>query len=205
VSTFISESENGLAFKVDAAKSGNTRVQVLDGETVVAAANIRNGMLDSIATKQEAKGRGIGESLLRYIDDQGIANIREVPDRSPGFVKIQKSVLSNPTIEKTAAPNPTEPSQRALDAAKESARPENQSMYEAAAVAAVDERLAAKVESADGAVSDLQKELQDAMASLKEAGLDPATALTKEDEAIAMVRKENKALEVMMSCQLRKG
>ena len=53
-------------------------------------------MLDSIATAEAAKGRGIGADLLRYLDDQRLANIHEVPDRSPGFVNIQKQVLSDP-------------------------------------------------------------------------------------------------------------
>ena len=88
---------DGLTARIDASDSGTTRVQVLDGGEVIAAARIKKGMVDSIATVAEAKGRGVGEKLLRFLDDQGIANIREVPDRSPGYVKILKSILSNPS------------------------------------------------------------------------------------------------------------
>jgi hypothetical protein len=95
-----------LTVRVDAAASGNTRVQVLDGETVVGAAHIQRGMMDSIAVVEGAKGRGIGEDMVRFMRDQKIANVAEVPDRSPGFVKIQKKVLSEPPKEsEPAAPS----------------------------------------------------------------------------------------------------
>lgn len=83
----------GLSAMTDASSRGGTRVRVLDNGNPIAAANIDKGMLDSIAVDKAAKGRGIGADLLRYLDEQRIANIREVPDRSPGFINIQKQVL----------------------------------------------------------------------------------------------------------------
>lgn len=78
--------------RTDAAKGGGTRVQVYDntGETL-ASAKMKGGMIDSIASSQ--KGSGVGSDLLRYLDEQQLANIYEVPDRSPGFVRIQKQVI----------------------------------------------------------------------------------------------------------------
>jgi hypothetical protein len=96
VHTQIDALPNGLQVRVDAAESGGTRMQVIDGSEVVGAARVKNGMIDSIAVVESAKGKGIGVDMLRYMDENGIANIREVPDRSPGFVKAQKEVLSSP-------------------------------------------------------------------------------------------------------------
>lgn len=93
--------------QIEAAKSGNTRVQVkaADG-TVIAAARIKGGMLDSIAVHESAKGQGLGENLLRFLDQNRIANIHEVPDRSPGFVRIQKAALSERQPVTSARPEP---------------------------------------------------------------------------------------------------
>ncbi|TDN70393.1 PLxRFG domain-containing protein [Paraburkholderia sp. BL10I2N1] len=104
VLTHTEDLGNGLTARVDAAKAGNTRVQILDGDNVVGAAHIKRGMLDSIAVTEDARGRGIGADLLRYLDRNNIANIHEVPDRSPGFVKIQKQVLSEPAPAAPQAP-----------------------------------------------------------------------------------------------------
>jgi len=75
-------------------RTGATRILIKDGEKTVAAAKMDKGMIDSIAVSPEYKGKGIGADLLRFIDDSKIGNIYEVPDRSPGFVKIQKEVLA---------------------------------------------------------------------------------------------------------------
>jgi ribosomal protein S18 acetylase RimI-like enzyme len=75
-------------------RTGATRVLIKDGEKTVAAAKMDKGMVDSIAVSPEYKGKSIGADLLRFIDDSKIGNIYEVPDRSPGFVKIQKEVLA---------------------------------------------------------------------------------------------------------------
>lgn len=79
----------------------NTRVvlKTNEGETV-AAATMHAGMIDSIATDKKFAGNGYGKKLLAWLDEKKIANVSEVPDRSPGFVGIQKQVLS----EKVGAP-----------------------------------------------------------------------------------------------------
>lgn len=82
---------------------------VLKDETgdVVGAAYLENGMIDSIAVAEKHAGKGIGADFLKWLDAQKLANIREVPDRSPGFVAIQRRVLS----ELGASPaKPTAPS-----------------------------------------------------------------------------------------------
>lgn len=75
--------------------SGETLLHVMDSDKVVGAARLEKGMLDSIAVTKEYKGKNIGEDLLRWIDKEGVGNIYEVPDRSPGFIKIQKKVLQD--------------------------------------------------------------------------------------------------------------
>ena len=88
-------------------KTGATRLLIKDGDKTVAAAKLDKGMIDSIAVSPEYKGKGIGADLLRFIDDSKIGNIYEVPDRSPGFIKIQKEVLAEKGVPLTA---PIEPS-----------------------------------------------------------------------------------------------
>lgn len=75
-------------------KSGATRILIKDGKEIVASAKLDKGMIDSIAVSPDYKGKGIGADLLRFLDESKIGNIYEVPDRSPGFVKIQKEVLA---------------------------------------------------------------------------------------------------------------
>jgi hypothetical protein len=50
-------------------------------------------MLDSIAVTDLAKGKDIGYDLLKFLHTNNIANVLEVPDRSPGFIKIQKRLV----------------------------------------------------------------------------------------------------------------
>jgi hypothetical protein len=78
-------------------RTGATKILVKDGKETVAAAKLDKGMLDSIAVNNEYKGNEIGKNLLKFIDDSNIGNIYEVPDRSPGFVSIQKKILSEKT------------------------------------------------------------------------------------------------------------
>lgn len=85
--------EGGLMARVDAAAGGRTRVQILEDGAPIAAASIERGMVDSIAVIGEAKGRNIGTKLLSFLDERHVANIDEVPDRSPGFVRIQRAAI----------------------------------------------------------------------------------------------------------------
>lgn len=88
--------ENGVSVTVEAAGAGNTRVRLHDAEgNVLAAAKLKNGMLDSVATHEDAQGQGLGKALLGYIDKQKIGNIHEVPDRSPWFVDAQRKVIAD--------------------------------------------------------------------------------------------------------------
>lgn len=86
---------NGYQGFLDTSRFGDTRVRIKDGNKLVAAAKLDKGMLDSIAVSEKYKGQEIGKSLLDFIDKAKIGNIYEVPDRSPGFVKIQKALLSD--------------------------------------------------------------------------------------------------------------
>jgi|LakMenE01Jun11ns_1017448.scaffolds.fasta_scaffold9858550_2 hypothetical protein len=79
--------------KLDSSPLKQTRVQLLKDGDVVTAAQLEKGLLDSIATKKEHAGNRYGAFLLDWIDRAGVGNIYEVPDRSPGFVKIQKDVI----------------------------------------------------------------------------------------------------------------
>lgn len=72
-----------------------TRVQLLKGDEVVAVARIEDGMIDSIATAEVAKGQDLGYKLLKWLDDNKVANIYEVPDRTKGYLAIQKRVISD--------------------------------------------------------------------------------------------------------------
>ena len=78
---------------VDAAEKGNTRLQVIKNNAPVAGARLEKGLIDSIAVDESAKGQSIGGDLLQFIHDNNIGNVFEVPDRSPGFVKIQKDLV----------------------------------------------------------------------------------------------------------------
>jgi hypothetical protein len=95
---------NGYNGVLDTTKFGDTRIRIKDGDNLVAAAKLEKGMLDSIAVSEKYKGQEIGKSLLDFIDQAKIGNIYEVPDRSPGFVKIQKALL---TDREKALPAPT--------------------------------------------------------------------------------------------------
>lgn len=95
---------DSMTVRVEAAKSGNTRVQVIDGGEVVGAARLKKGMIDSIAVAESAKGKGIGVEMLRFMKREDIANIEEVPDRSPGFVNAQKGALSSDVGSPTSIP-----------------------------------------------------------------------------------------------------
>jgi hypothetical protein len=75
------------------ASKGKTRVQIVQDGKPIAAARIENGMLDSIAVTDLAKGKNIGYDLLKFLHTNNIANVLEVPDRSPGFIKIQKRLV----------------------------------------------------------------------------------------------------------------
>ena len=95
---------NGYKGFLDTSKFGNTRVRIKDGDELVAAAKLDKGMLDSIAVSEKYKGKEIGKGLLDFIDEAKIGNIYEVPDRSPGFIKIQKELLLD---REKALPTPT--------------------------------------------------------------------------------------------------
>ena len=73
---------------------GQTRVQVVQNGKPVAAARLENGMIDSIAVSEPAKNQDIGYDLLKFLHTNNLANVFEVPDRSPGFVKIQKRLVT---------------------------------------------------------------------------------------------------------------
>lgn len=64
---------------------------VVDGE-VQASMKLLGGKVDSIAAKPGTSGAAA--ELLHYADTRKLANIAEVPDRSPGFLKLQKEQLS---------------------------------------------------------------------------------------------------------------
>lgn len=83
-------------YKADAIgqmSGGKTLVTITRGGETVAAAGIRRGMIDSLAVSEKFKGKNIGADLLVWLQKNGIANIYEVPDRSPGFVKAQKKAI----------------------------------------------------------------------------------------------------------------
>ena len=86
----------GFIAKIDAAKSGNTRVQILQDGNLAAAARLNKGMLDSIAVDKDFKGQNIGVALADFLDKNNLGNVFEVPDRSPGMVEIQRKLLSRP-------------------------------------------------------------------------------------------------------------
>lgn len=75
------------------AASKDVRVDVKRGKEVVAAVGIRRGMIDSIAVAEKYRGKNIGSDLLVWLHKNRIANVHEVPDRSPGFVMAQAKAL----------------------------------------------------------------------------------------------------------------
>jgi SLT domain-containing protein len=84
----------GFTARIDAhSTKGNTRVQILQGDKLVAAARMDRGILDSIAVDEKFKGKDVGFNLLKFLDENRIANVWEVPDRSPGFVSMQKRLI----------------------------------------------------------------------------------------------------------------
>lgn len=91
------EQYNGKLIRVETTGSGRTRIQVEINGEIQAAAMLHSGMIDSIAVNDAGKGAKLGEELLNYIHKREIGNVYEVPDRSPGFVQIQKNVLSGRT------------------------------------------------------------------------------------------------------------
>ena len=99
------------------------------------------------------------------------------------------------------------PSQADYDVAISSADPTNSRMYDAEAVKSVDETI--KNAPPDATLEEqknaLTKELHEAIAEADESGADAAKLLQPFDEEIALARKENKALDALLSCQLRKG
>lgn len=76
-----------------AQKGNNTNITLKDGDKIVGSAKLENGKLDSIAVSPEYANRGIGKDILRFVDENKLGNIWEVPDRSPLFVKAQKQLL----------------------------------------------------------------------------------------------------------------
>jgi hypothetical protein len=80
---------------IEAADKGGTRVQVIKDGMPVAAARLEKGLLDSIGVDESMKGQQIGKDLLSFIHENKIGNVFEVPDRSPGFIKIQKELVKS--------------------------------------------------------------------------------------------------------------
>jgi hypothetical protein len=115
---------DGVSIKIDAGKAGNTRLQISVNGEIAGAARIEKGMIDSMAVKPEFAGRDIGVTMLRWMNDNGVANVREVPDRSPGFVRAQKKVLSEPA-KPEAAPDAAQPDTEIPRAYQEQAKQEN--------------------------------------------------------------------------------
>lgn len=76
-----------------AQRDGTTLVTLKDGDKIVGSARLSNGKLDSIAVSPEYSKQGIGKDILRFVDDNKLGNIWEVPDRSPLFVKAQRQLL----------------------------------------------------------------------------------------------------------------
>tara|TARA_R110000822_G_scaffold59529_1_gene148513 strand:- start:15 stop:887 length:873 start_codon:yes stop_codon:yes gene_type:complete len=93
VSTSVLPFKSDMSVVIEAADKGNTRLQVMKDNVPVASARLQNGLLDSIAVQESAKGQGIGSDLLQFIHETKIGNVLEVPDRSPGFIKIQRELV----------------------------------------------------------------------------------------------------------------
>lgn len=95
VATTVLPFRDDMTIVIEAAGKGNTRIQVIKDDVPIAAARLEKGMIDSIGVHDSAKGKQIGKDLLTFIHDTKVGNALEVPDRSPGFVKIQKQLLQN--------------------------------------------------------------------------------------------------------------
>ena len=93
VSTSVLPFKSDMSVVIEAADKGNTRLQVMKDNVPVASARLQKGLLDSIAVQESAKGQGIGSDLLQFIHETKIGNVLEVPDRSPGFIKIQRELV----------------------------------------------------------------------------------------------------------------
>lgn len=121
--------DGGLKAEVTAGKDGSTRVVIKDGKTTVAAAAVERGMIDSIATAKDYAGKGIGKKLLAWLDDQRLANVDEVPDRSPGFVQIQKEVISERAARAKAMVVSAEPAPKAIIGGRGSVKAGDQELF----------------------------------------------------------------------------
>lgn len=95
VSTTTLPFKDDMSLVIEAANKGGTRVQVIKDGIPVAAARLQKGLLDSIGVDESMKGQKIGQDLLNFIHENKIGNVFEVPDRSPGFIKIQKELVKN--------------------------------------------------------------------------------------------------------------
>lgn len=95
VTTTVLPFKNNMTLVIEAADKGKTRLQVIKDGSPVAAVRLEKGLLDSIGVHESMKGQKIGSDLLNFIHDTKIGNVLEVPDRSPGFIKIQKELVKN--------------------------------------------------------------------------------------------------------------
>ena len=93
ISTSVIPFRDGMSIVVEAADKGNTRLQVMKDGLPVAAAGLKKGLLDTIGVHESMKGQQIGKDLLSFIHDNKLGNALEVPDRSPGFITIQKELV----------------------------------------------------------------------------------------------------------------
>lgn len=95
VSTTTLPFKNDMSLVIEAADRGGTRIQVIKDGMPVAAARLEKGLLDSIGVNESMKKQQIGKDLLTFIHKNKIGNVFEVPDRSPGFIKIQKELIKS--------------------------------------------------------------------------------------------------------------
>lgn len=95
VTTTVLPFRDDMSIVIEAANKGTTRVQIIKDGAPIAAARLDKGLLDSIGVHESMKGQQIGADLLGFIHDTKIGNVLEVPDRSPGFIKIQKELVKN--------------------------------------------------------------------------------------------------------------
>lgn len=73
--------------------TGDVRLRGYSEGEHVASLRIVRGKVDSIAST--VSGTDVPKKLLQFAYDNDLANVRQVPDRSPGFVKLQREVLAN--------------------------------------------------------------------------------------------------------------